>query len=143
MMTFFYSWLIVAVVCLIIELSTGAVALVFFSVAAGILAVLNLLLSLELSHQLFIFAVLGILGLAFLRKRLMKTLHRDRTAHNKVGDTEYSVIIPRDLEPGEQVRLPYQGSLFTAVNASDQVLKAQTRAKIVRTEGIHLYVTAF
>ena len=138
----YWLWLIIALICLIIELSTGAFVLVFFAGAAVIVALTTILVLENLAYQILFYGLLGILSLIFFRKKLIQAVHHHKNSSAQFGDQNQTLLLEEDLAPQQEARVSYQGSLFTAVNMDQVTLKANHRVRILKTDGIKLHLVS-
>jgi membrane protein implicated in regulation of membrane protease activity len=51
------------------------------------------------------------------------------------------VEVPADLAAGQSTRIPFRGSTWTVVNDGREPIAGGQRARIVRSEGLTLYVS--
>ena len=133
-------WGIVALTLLIFELVTGTLILLFFAIAAALTA-LAALLGLEALHwQLMFFGVGGIAALGIFRKKLLlRSGHGSPMPSADVGET---VVAESDIPPQGEGIVAYQGAPWTVTNVGATPIPRGRRAKIVRTEGVRLFVEA-
>ncbi len=135
-------WGIAALTLLILEILSGTFILLFFAIAAAITALASLA-GLEAVHwQLVLFAASGIGALALFRKKLLR---RSGQGHGKGApgvDVGSFAVVDSDLEPGGQGVATYQGSPWSVTNAGSAPLARGQRARIIRTEGVRLFVEA-
>lgn len=135
-----WMWLAVAAILLAGELITTSFVLLFFAFAAFVTAVLNLVQpELPLAVQLIVFGVLGLLGLALGRKWIKaKVLTKGAPAYQADFNSEF--IVDRDIAPGAEGAVLYQGAPWTALNEGASPIKAGDRVKVVRTSGIKIMI---
>ena len=69
-------WAIVAVICLILELSSGDFFIICFSIGA-VVAIVGTVLGLSIYWQLLVFAVFSLLSIFFVRPVALKWLHKN------------------------------------------------------------------
>jgi inner membrane protein len=135
-----WIWAAVATVLLIGEMMTATFGLLFFGLAAAVTAMVVLIKpDLGVEVQLIIFAVLGLAGAFFGRKWIKQKL-ASRAAPPIEVDSNSEFMIDRDLEPGAEGAVHYQGVPWTAVNDSNEPLRKGDRVKVARTSGIKLMI---
>ena len=78
-------WAIVAVICLILELSSGDFFIICFSIGA-VFAVIGAALGLSVYWQLFIFAVFSLLSVIFVRPVALRWLHKNEPNRSSNAD---------------------------------------------------------
>ena len=69
-------WAIVAIVCLILELSSGDFFIICFSIGA-VFAVISEVCGLSIYWQIFIFAIFSLLSVLFVRPVALRYLHKN------------------------------------------------------------------
>ena len=69
-------WAVIAVICLILELSSGDFFIICFSIGA-VFALISALVGLSIYWQIFIFAVFSLLSVLFVRPVALRWLHKN------------------------------------------------------------------
>ena len=69
-------WAVVAVICLILELSSGDFFIICFSIGA-VFAIISAVLGLSIYWQIFIFAIFSLLSVVFVRPVALRWLHKN------------------------------------------------------------------
>ncbi len=135
-----WIWAAVATVLLIGEMMTATFGLLFFGLAASVTALVVLIKpDLGVEVQLIIFAVLGLMGAFFGRKWIKQKL-ASRAAPPIEVDSNSEFMVDRDIEPGAEGAVLYQGVPWTAVNDSNEPIRKGDRVKVARTSGIKLMI---
>lgn len=133
-----WIWAAVATVLLIGEMITATFGLLFFGLAAAVTALIVLVVpGLGIEAQIIIFAVLGLLGAFFGRKWIKQRLAA-RAAPPIQVDSNSEFLVDRDIDPGAEGAVLYQGVPWTAVNDSNEPIRKGDRVKVARTSGIKL-----
>jgi membrane protein implicated in regulation of membrane protease activity len=133
-------WGIVALSLLILELVTGTLILLFFAIAAAVTAMAALAGIEALHWQLVVFGLCGIASLGLFRKKLLeRTGHGSPTPSADVGET---VVAESEIAPQGEGIVTYQGAPWTVINVGATAIARGQRARIVRTEGVRLFVEA-
>ena len=137
-----WHWLVLAVVLALAELAiAGGFYMIFFGVAAAIVGVLAWAgVAGPAWVQLVLFAGIAVGSLLFFRSRLVRWLQGDPQSppvDSLIGDIG---VVARDLAPNEVGRVELRGASWSARNASNGVLRAGARCRVVRVEGLMLYV---
>jgi membrane protein implicated in regulation of membrane protease activity len=70
---------------------------------------------------------------------MMRSFHKEARSSFHMDHNE-TLILEEDLEPGQECRVAYQGSTFTAVNVDHRKLMAGSQVKISKTDGIKLLI---
>ena len=69
-------WAIVAIICLILELSSGDFFIICFSIG-GVFALIGAALGINIYWQLFVFAIFSLLSVIFVRPVALRWLHKN------------------------------------------------------------------
>ena len=77
-------WAVIAIACLILELSSGDFFIICFSIGA-VFAIVSAVLGLSIYWQIFIFAIFSLLSVIFVRPVALRYLHKNDP--NRVGTT--------------------------------------------------------
>jgi membrane protein implicated in regulation of membrane protease activity len=137
-----WAWIIVGAILLGSELAfiDAQFYLVFFGTASLLVGMLGLGgISLPDWAQWLTFAALSIASMVFFRRQLYDLLRRN-TASMSSDPAGEEVAITTDLAPGASCRVDYRGSTWTAKNDSEHTITADSRARIVRVEGLTLQI---
>jgi len=139
-----WGWIAVGVILLGSELAfvDAQFYLVFIGGAAmlvGLLVVSGLGLPPWL--QWLVFIVLAVVFLQGFRSRIYRRL-RARLPVMQDGLSGEIVKVPVDLRAGEECRLEYRGSSWSALNAGNSPIAAGSSARIERVEGLTLHLHA-
>ncbi len=127
-------WVTVGIFLLISEIFTGTFYLLFAGVAAFLTAIVAWRAQPPLFVDFLIFAVFCVFGALVVKKKFKS----GRTGFQ--SDADRILILTDSVEPGQEKSVSYQGSLWTAVNTSQQSLRAGEKAKIIKVEGIKLVI---
>ena len=137
-----WHWLALGLLLVLAEMATaGGFYIIFFGVAAAIVGLLAWAgLAGPLWLQLVLFAGLAVGSLLLFRRRIREWLQiepQTPAVDSLVGDIG---ILARDLAPNEVGRIELRGASWSARNASPDVLRAGARCRVVRVDGLMLYV---
>jgi membrane protein implicated in regulation of membrane protease activity len=69
-------WAVIAIACLILELSSGDFFIICFSIGA-VFAIISAVLGLSVYWQIFIFAIFSLLSVLFVRPVALRYLHKN------------------------------------------------------------------
>lgn len=133
--TFF--WVVAGLILIIAEMFSLSLVLLFFGVAALLVAVAKFLGLNSLPLEIVLFAVLGIGSMLLFRKKLKASLG---TGSGLSIDRNASIVLAHDLPAHGAVAVTYQGVVWTAVNESEQNLAKGAKVYVQRTEGVKLIV---
>ena len=137
-----WSWIAVGVILLGSELAfvDAQFYLVFLGAAALVVGLLSLSGLLPAAWlQWAVFAVLAATSVFGFRRRLYGRLRRRLPTMN-AGPAGHTVVLPSALAPGEECRLEYRGSSWSAVNGGMTAIAAGECVRIDRVEGLVLIV---
>lgn len=131
-------WAAIGFILLILEVLTGTFIFLFFGGAAVTVAALKFLGLNSLPWEIFLFSALSLTGIFVLRKSMQRAL-AGNSKKFEIDQNQF-VVLTSDLDPNSEGKIDYQGSRWTAVNESDQKLQTGEKVRILRTEGIKLFV---
>ena len=115
-------WAVIAVLCLIMELSSGDFFIICFSIGA-VFAIISAVLGLSIYWQIFIFAIFSLLSVLFVRPVALRYLHKNEpnrasNADALLGRTgKVTEAIPADGNGYVQI----DGDLWKAVTAGTDI----------------------
>ena len=116
--------------------------LVFLGLSAAIVGLLGLSgLVMPEWAQWLIFAALSLISMFTFRRSFYERIRGGALGFKDGVDGDY-IVIQQELAPRAQGRANFRGSDWTVVNESAEAIGAGTRAKITRSEGLTLYVSA-
>ena len=69
-------WAVIAIICLILELSSGDFFIICFSIGA-VFAIISAVCGLSIYWQIFIFAIFSLLSVIFIRPIALRYLHKN------------------------------------------------------------------
>jgi membrane protein implicated in regulation of membrane protease activity len=126
-------WAVVAVVCLILELSSGDFFIICFSIGA-VFAVIGAAAGLNIYWQLFIFAMFSLLSIFFVRPVALRWLHKNEpnratNADALLGRTGRVTEVIKANEPGY---VQIDGDMWKAV--SQATIPVGTTVRVVDRE---------
>lgn len=130
-------WAILGMALLVAELATGSFFLVFFGVAALLVALARLAGLDHLAAELILFALLGMGGVLVFRRKFMQSF---RGQGGNLGDVNQKLKLDSDIPAHGTGQVEYQGTVWTAVNESGHDLKKGDTVTIARTQGVRLVV---
>lgn len=133
-------WLIMGVMCFLLEMVLPGFIIFFFGVGAWTVAVASWLLPISLNYQLLIFLVSSLLSLFLLRGFIRKTFLGDEVSEDdnvsvSVGDT---AEVTESITPPGEGKISYSGSSWKA-RSSDPIEKGET-VTIISQDGLYMWV---
>jgi membrane protein implicated in regulation of membrane protease activity len=134
-------WIIISIVCLILELSSGDFFILCFAIGAAASSIFAGC-GLSLTWQIIIFAVVSALSLFLLRPALLRKLHqphRERlsNAEAMVGQTGR---VSEDIEANGYGRVAIDGDDWKARSAYGSPISRDTRVQVLKVDSIILTV---
>jgi membrane protein implicated in regulation of membrane protease activity len=128
-------WATLGVALVLMEVFTSTFVLLFFGVAAFLVAGLKLVGLNHLPGEICLFGGFGILGSLLLRGRIRDSLKGTATYRS-----DETVYLDQDIPPRGVASISYQGTPWTAVNDTDKVMLKGSKVLITRTEGVKLFL---
>ena len=129
-------WAVVAVLCLILELSSGDFFIICFSIGA-VFGVISAAVGLSVYWQLFIFAVFSLLSVIFVRPVALRWLHKNDP--NKASNADALLgrtgRVTEEIKTGNSGYVQIDGDLWKAVS-NENISKGETVRVIGRESTI-------
>lgn len=134
-------WALLAIICLIIELSNGDFYVMCFAIGAGVTAIISAF-GLGFYGQLLVFAVASVLCIFFVRPFALKYLHGKREERLSNADALIGRIgrVSEPIEAGGFGRVAIDGDDWKAVSADGSAIEQGQSVCIVGRESIILTV---
>jgi membrane protein implicated in regulation of membrane protease activity len=128
-------WAVVAVVCLILELSSGDFFIICFSIGA-VFAIISAVCGLSVYWQIFIFAVFSLLGVLFVRPVALRYLHKNdpNRASNADALLGRTGRVTESIPVGGKGYVQIDGDLWKAVSPSATLIPVGTSVRVVGRE---------
>jgi membrane protein implicated in regulation of membrane protease activity len=137
-----WHWLVLGLLLVLAELAaSGGFYIIFFGIAAlavGALAAFDF--AGPVWVQLLLFSGISVLTLVVFRERLLKAFQMDPQAPPVDQLAGEVAVAMEDLAPGGVGRVELRGSAWSARNSSSAVIARGTRSRVIRVEGLMLYV---
>ena len=139
-----WYWILLGLTLLGLEILSGGFYLMFFGLAAlAVGAVVVFGVSEPVWLQWVLFSVLSFASLLLFRGPLLRTIKaKDRTqkySDNLVGEV---ATLLEDLSPGSTGKAELRGATWTVRNGGEATLTKGQRSRVVRVEGLTLWITA-
>ena len=134
-------WVLVTVVCLILELTSGDLFILCFSIGALVTAVLSAF-GLGFYGQLAVFVVASVLSLLFVRPSLVRRLHGRKKERLSNADALIGRIgrVSEAIEQGGYGRVAIDGDDWKAVSSDGTYVPMGQNVRVVGRESIILTV---
>jgi len=134
-------WIIISIVCLILELSSGDFFILCFAIGAAVSAIVAGC-GLSLTWQIITFAVVSALSLLLVRPTLLKKLHKP--SRERLSNAEAMIgqqgRVSEDIEAGGYGRVAIDGDDWKAVSADGSAIAKGERVRVVKMESIIITV---
>ncbi|MGE5543616.1 MAG: NfeD family protein [Bacillota bacterium] len=133
------TWLIIAIVCGIIEVATMGFWFLWLALSAlllSLLAWLNVVTA--LSAQVIVFGAITIFFIIFTRPLVVRVFKTNEVKSNVDALIGLTGIVTMEIVPPESGQVKLQGEIWTA--RSDQRLNQDSLVKVRSVEGVTLYV---
>ena len=125
-------WGIVAVLCLILELSSGDFFIICFSIGA-VFAIIAAVIGLNVYWQIFIFAIFSLLSVMFVRPVALRWLHKNEP--NKPSNADALLgrtgRVTEAITVGGNGYVQIDGDLWKAVTTADVNIPVGTTVRVV------------
>lgn len=130
-------WLIIALVCLVVEIGAGDFFVTCFAIGA-LFSLISSFFGVDFWIQVVIFAFCSILSILFIRPSLLKALHQSSDDRKSNADALIGRIgtVIEEIEPEGSGYVKVDGDNWKAVSNEDEVLKEGTKVRIVSMESI-------
>lgn len=134
-------WVLVTVVCLILELTSGDLFILCFSIGALVTAVLSAF-GLGFYGQLAVFVVASVLSLLFVRPSLVRRLHGRKKERLSNADALIGRIgrVSEAVEQGGYGRVAIDGDDWKAVSSDGTYVPMGQNVRVVGRESIIITV---
>ena len=113
-------WAVIAVICLILELSSGDFFIICFSIGA-VFAIIGAIVGLNVYWQIFIFAVFSLLSVLFVRPVALRWLHKNdpNRASNADALIGRTGKVTEAIKVGGNGYVQIDGDMWKAVSTAD------------------------
>lgn len=132
-------WALIAVLCLILELTNGDFYVICFAIGGLCASVLSAL-GVGFYGGLAVFVIVSVLSLFFVRPIMLKHLHKDTRVSNADAIIGRIGRVSEDIEAGGFGRVALDGDDWKAVAADGEFIPKGTKVKIIGRESIIITV---
>ena len=134
-------WIIISIVCLILELSSGDFFILCFAIGAAASS-LFAGCGLSLTWQIIIFAVVSALSLLLLRPALLRKLHKPH--RERLSNVEAMIgqigRVSEEIEANGYGRVAIDGDDWKARSADGSAISKDTRVLVTKVDSIIITV---
>ena len=134
-------WAVIAIVCLILELSSGDFFIICFSIGA-VFAIISAIIGLNVYWQIFVFAVFSLLSVLFIRPVALRWLHKNEP--NKPSNADALLgrtgRVTETIVKGGTGYVQIDGDLWKAVGMGENDIEKGTSVRVVGRESTILTV---
>lgn len=137
-----WQWMVIGSVLLAAEMFAidAQFYLVFIGVSAVLVGLAGLFgIELVLWAQWAVFGVLSLISMFTFRRRLYEKI-RGNVEGFRDSLAGESIRVDSDLAAGTETRLDYRGTKWTARNSGSATITGGSRAKVVKVDGLTLYI---
>jgi membrane protein implicated in regulation of membrane protease activity len=130
-------WVIISIVCLILELSSGDFFILCFAIGAAVSAIVAGC-GASLTVQIIVFAVVSALSLLLVRPALIKKLHKPNRERLSNADAMIGQEgrVSEPIEAGGYGRVAIDGDDWKAQSADGSAIDKNVRVRVVKMESI-------
>ena len=134
-------WVIISIVCLILELTSGDCFILCFAIGAAVSAIVAGC-GANLTVQIIVFAIVSVLSLLLVRPTLLKKLHKPN--RERLSNAE-AVIgqqgrVSEAIAAGGYGRVAIDGDDWKALSADGSAIDKGTTVRVVKMDSIILTV---
>ena len=134
-------WVIISIVCLILELSSGDFFILCFAIGAAVSAILAGC-GANLTVQIITFAVVSALSLLLVRPALIKKLHKPN--RERLSNAEAMIgqqgRVSEPIDTGGYGRVAIDGDDWKAISADGSAIDKDVRVRVVKMDSIIITV---
>lgn len=133
------AWLIIAVICGIIEVATMGFWFLWLALSAVLLSILaRLNVVSELSAQVIVFGVITIFFIIFTRPLVVRVFKTKEVKSNVDALIGLTGVVTMEIVPPHSGQVKLSGEIWTA--RADQKLLQDSLVKVKSVEGVTLFV---
>jgi membrane protein implicated in regulation of membrane protease activity len=134
-------WVIISILCLILELSSGDFFILCFAIGAAVSAIVAGC-GANLTWQIIVFAVVSALSLLLVRPALLKKLHKPQ--RERLSNAEAMIgqegRVSESIDAGGYGRVAIDGDDWKARSADGSAIDKDVRVRVVNMDSIILTV---
>ena len=134
-------WIIISIICLILELSSGDFFIMCFAIGAAASSLLAGC-GLSMTWQIVAFAIVSALSLLLVRPALIKKLHQPH--RERLSNAEAMIgqegRVSEDIESNGYGRVAIDGDDWKACSSDGSAISKNTRVRVIKMESIIITV---
>ena len=134
-------WVIISIVCLILELTSGDCFILCFAISAAVSAIFAGC-GANLTVQIIVFAIVSVLSLLLVRPALIKKLHKPN--RERLSNAEAMIgqqgRVSETIVAGGYGRVAIDGDDWKARSADGNAIDKDVRVRVVKMDSIILTV---
>lgn len=134
-------WVIISILCLILELSSGDFFILCFAIGAAVSAIVAGC-GASLTWQIIVFAVVSALSLLLVRPALLKKLHKPQ--RERLSNAEAMIgqegRVSESIDAGGYGRVAIDGDDWKARSVDGSAIDKDVRVRVVKMDSIILTV---
>ena len=134
-------WIIISIICLILELSSGDFFIMCFAIGAAASSLLAGC-GLSMTWQIVAFAIVSALSLLLVRPALIKKLHQPH--RERLSNAEAMIgqegRVSEDIEANGYGRVAIDGDDWKACSFDGSAISKNTRVRVIKMESIIITV---
>jgi membrane protein implicated in regulation of membrane protease activity len=134
-------WIIISILCLILELSSGDFFILCFAIGAAVAAIIAGC-GLSLTWQIIIFAIVSALSLLLVRPALLKKLHKPQRERPSNAEAIIGQIgrVSEEIDANGFGRVAIDGDDWKARSSDGSAIEKGARVRVVKMDSIILTV---
>ena len=134
-------WAAIAVICLILELSSGDFFIICFSIGA-VFGLFSALLGLNIYGQILLFALFSLLSIFLVRPVALRYLHRNEEQRVSNADALMGRVghVVETVKANGYGRVQIDGDIWKSVTNEATDIPAGTRVRVIGRESIIITV---
>ena len=134
-------WAAIAVICLILELSSGDFFIICFSIGA-VFGLLSALLGLNIYGQILLFALFSLLSIFLVRPVALRYLHRNEEQRVSNADALMGRVghVVETVKANGYGRVQIDGDIWKSVTNEATDIPAGTRVRVIGRESTSITV---
>lgn len=138
-----FLWLIIAILCLLLELTTGGFYILCFSIGAFITSIISLT-GIPFLYQFFIFCITSGLCIFLVRPTLNKLSLRNNTGEDRKSNADAVVgkegKVIETIESNETGWVMVYGDQWKAKSTDGTKIEKGTQIKVIKRDSLTIYV---
>ena len=136
-----WIWAVAGLAFGLAEIATPGFYMIFFGVGAWAASVMSLVVPTSpLWAQILVFTLVSVISLVLFRKPLMRKFGMDKPIPSR-NEIVHEIALPmEDIVPGKVGKAELRGSTWNARNQGAETLAKGQRCRVVKVEGLTLWL---